>query len=151
MNYWTGAYTRVCIYRMYTQSYWVCGLCPSCGILNNRKTQRFWNWISFRVQVRVGKHLPCWVQLLRSALSKGSNRLDVSVPSPEDGNRSNFRNAVFSVRLGFWTMNKIHKPSDSECYTTSSEHFRCYRMYTIFLGCFTQLNSTPLPQTRSGK
>jgi hypothetical protein len=145
MNYWTGAYTRVCIYRMYTQSHWVCGLCPSCRILNNHKTQSFWNWISFRVQVRVGRDLPCWAQLLRSAFSKRSNRLGVSIPSLEDGNRSNFRNVVCSAWLGFRTMNKIHKPSDSECYTTSSEPFRCYRMYSKTLGCFTQLNSTPLP------
>jgi hypothetical protein len=36
------------------------------------------------------------VQLLILALSKGPNRLDASVPSPEDGNRPNFRKVVFS-------------------------------------------------------
>jgi hypothetical protein len=34
------------------------------------------------------------VQWLRLALSKGPNRVGVS-PSPEDGNRSSFRNVVF--------------------------------------------------------
>jgi hypothetical protein len=34
------------------QDYWVSGLCPSSGILNNRRTQRFGNWICFRPQVR---------------------------------------------------------------------------------------------------
>jgi hypothetical protein len=33
---------------------------------------------------------------LRLALSKGLNRIGVSLHSPEDGNRSSFRNVVFS-------------------------------------------------------
>jgi hypothetical protein len=45
-------------------------------------------------------------------------------PSPEDGRRSSFRNVVFSrfYNTGRWTKSK--KPSNSECYTTSSEPFR---------------------------
>jgi hypothetical protein len=38
------------------QDYWVFGLCPSSGILENR-TQRFANWICFRPQVR-GQETP---------------------------------------------------------------------------------------------
>jgi hypothetical protein len=41
--------------------------------------------------------------------------------TPEDGKRSNFRSVVFSVYLEFRTMGKVHKPSHSECCTTSSE------------------------------
>jgi hypothetical protein len=46
--------------------------------------------------------------------------------SPEDGIKSNFRNIVFSSCLEFPAMDKVHKPSDSECYTPSSEPFRFY-------------------------
>jgi hypothetical protein len=35
------------------------------------------------------------VQSLRSALSKGLNRVGVSLASPEDRNRSSFQNVVF--------------------------------------------------------
>jgi hypothetical protein len=61
------------IYRIYTrcrsrvlivyniQNHWVSRLCPSSGITNNYKTQRFGNWISFHIQVKGGTHLPvCW-------------------------------------------------------------------------------------------
>jgi hypothetical protein len=39
-----------------TQNYRVSGLCPSSGILENRK--RFGKWICFRSQVRLGKTPP---------------------------------------------------------------------------------------------
>jgi hypothetical protein len=35
----------------------------------------------------------------RLAISNASNRIGVSPPSPEDGNRSSFRNLVFSSYL----------------------------------------------------
>jgi hypothetical protein len=38
------------------------------------------------------------------ALSKGSNRAGVSLPSLEDGNRSNLRNVVFSSYLDYMTI-----------------------------------------------
>jgi hypothetical protein len=63
--------------------------------------------------------------LNHSSLSKGPNRVGVSLPSPEDGNRSSFLNVVFLLSyLEVRAMNKVHKPSDSECYTPSSESFR---------------------------
>jgi hypothetical protein len=40
------------------QDYWVFGLCPSSGILKNRRTQRFGNWISFHPQVRGRQESP---------------------------------------------------------------------------------------------
>jgi hypothetical protein len=61
--------------------------------------------------------------ILILALSKGPNRVGVSLPSPEDGDRSSFRNVVFPIYLELWTMGKVHKSSDSECYTQSSEPF----------------------------
>jgi hypothetical protein len=39
------------------------------------------------------------VQRLRIALSKGPDRVGVSLPSPEEGKRSSFRNTMFSSYL----------------------------------------------------
>jgi hypothetical protein len=50
---------------------------------------------------------------MRVAISKGPNRVGVSLPSPEDGNRSSFRNVVFSSYLEFRTMSKVQEPSKS--------------------------------------
>jgi hypothetical protein len=56
-------------------------------------------------------------------LSKGPNR--IGFPSPEDGNKSSFRNVVFFLSLFFntRTMDKVRKPSISESYTPSSESY----------------------------
>jgi hypothetical protein len=42
----------------------------------------------------------------------GPRRLSVSLTSPEDGNRSSFRNVVFYSYLEFFAMDKVQKPSD---------------------------------------
>jgi hypothetical protein len=65
------------------------------------------------------EYLLCWVQFnqvhwLRLALSKGLNRVGVSFPSPEDVNRSSFRNVVFSSYLEFLMKDTVHEPSDSQ-------------------------------------
>jgi hypothetical protein len=78
-----------------------------------------------------GKETPTLLGLLekanlnhcRIALSQGPNRVGVSLPSLEDGNRSNFRNFVFEFRK----TDKVHKPSDPECYAPSSELFGFYK------------------------
>jgi hypothetical protein len=44
------------------------------------------------------------------ALSKGPNRVGVSPSSPEDGNRSCFRNVVFSSFLDYRAMNNVQAP-----------------------------------------
>jgi hypothetical protein len=49
--------------------------------------------------------------------AKGPNKLGVSLSSPEEGNRSSFRNIVFSRSLQFRTMRKFHILADSERYT----------------------------------
>jgi hypothetical protein len=54
---------------------------------------------------------------LKLGLSKGPNTvgLCVSLPtSPEDGNRPNFLNVVFSTCLESRTMAMVRDPSDSE-------------------------------------
>jgi hypothetical protein len=62
-------------------------------------------------------------QLNHGTISKGPNRVYVSLPSPEKGNRSSFRNVVFWY-LEFQAMNKFQKPSSSECYTTTLKPLR---------------------------
>jgi hypothetical protein len=59
---------------------------------------------------------------LRLALFKRHNRLGVNLTSPEDGNRTSIRNAVFSLNLEFWAMDEAHIPSNSECYTKKKKN-----------------------------
>jgi hypothetical protein len=47
-------------------------------------------------------------------ISKGPNRVGVSLPSPEAGNRSSFWTVVFSGYLQLQTIDKAYKPSESE-------------------------------------
>jgi hypothetical protein len=54
------------------------------------------------------------VQLLRLTLSKVPNNVGVFLLSPENGNRSSFRNVMFSSYLEFRALDKVQKPSDSE-------------------------------------
>jgi hypothetical protein len=61
---------------------------------------------------------------LRLALSKGPNRVDASLPSPEDRNSSSFRNVVIYIYIEFQPIDKVYILSDSECYAASSEPFR---------------------------
>jgi hypothetical protein len=43
----------------------------------------------------------------------GNNRVGASLLSPEDENRSNLRNAVFTSYLELCTDDKFHKPGNS--------------------------------------
>jgi hypothetical protein len=56
------------------------------------------------------------VQWLMSVLSKGPNRVGVSLPSPEGRNRSSFRNVVFSSYLEFRKIDEVYKHIDSESF-----------------------------------
>jgi hypothetical protein len=62
---------------------------------------------------------------LKLALSKGQIRIDIYIFVSDDGNRSSFGMLVFSTcsYFEFRTKNKLHKLSDFECYTLSSEPF----------------------------
>jgi hypothetical protein len=73
-----------------------------------------------------GNSYDFWIQWLRLGPSKWPNTVGESLPSPEDRNRSNFRKVVFSSYLELRTRDKVHRPSDSECYTPSSESFSFY-------------------------
>jgi hypothetical protein len=65
---------------------------------------------------------------LRLALSKGPNRVDVSLLSPFDGNRSSYRTVVFSSYLQFPTTKKVHKTSDSELGIVSPDNFPSHNL-----------------------
>jgi hypothetical protein len=45
----------------------------------------------------------------------GHNKVGISLPALEDGNRSGFGNVEFSYYLEFQTMGKVQKSSDSVC------------------------------------
>jgi hypothetical protein len=85
--------------------------------------------LSFRLHVRGRRHLLCWVQWFSLACSQGTNRVGVSLPSPEDGSRSSFRKVVLPSYIEFWTMDKVQKPSDPECYVPLSQTFRFYKVF----------------------
>jgi hypothetical protein len=74
-----------------SQNHWVCELRSSYRKISNYKTQLFGKWICLYLQLKGGRHLLCWDTYtqpqssdLRIALSKGSNRTDVSLSSLED-------------------------------------------------------------------
>jgi hypothetical protein len=60
---------------------------------------------------------------LRKSSGILNNWITYSPPLHEEGNRSNFRNVLFSSYLELWTTEKVHTPSNFECYTPSSEPF----------------------------
>jgi hypothetical protein len=130
--------------------YWVFGLRPSSDFLKNRDHN-----VS-----ETGS-----VQRLKLALSKRSNRVGVSL-SPEDGNRSNFRNVVFS-KTRRWTKSRnqvilsviqhhqsplefifvtyliLTSPSYATCISSSHaksrSHYPPIYSYVVFLISFLQI------------
>jgi hypothetical protein len=81
---------------------------PQSGL----EAKTHWLTVSRKVTLTLALTLTlAWVvQWLRLALSKGPNRVGVSPPPSEDGNKSSFRNIVFSSYLEFRAMNKSRKP-----------------------------------------
>jgi hypothetical protein len=77
--------------RLQTENFCVSGLCSSFAILNTRKRN-----ISETGSV---SETLCFLEVpgLRLVLSKGPNGVGVSFLLPEDGNRPNLRNVLFSV------------------------------------------------------
>jgi hypothetical protein len=58
-------------------------------------------------------YVPCHIHL-RLAVFEGPEKVGVSLPSPEDRNRSCFRNILFPSYLDYRMMGVVQKPSDSE-------------------------------------
>jgi hypothetical protein len=82
----------------WTRDYWVFGLCPSSGILKNTKEHNVSETESLSVlRWGGGRHLLCCYQWLGLVLYNGPNRVGVSHPSPENGNRSGFRKVFFKT------------------------------------------------------
>jgi hypothetical protein len=77
---------RVLTMLRVTQHRWVPGRCPLSDILKLENSQS-----------------------LKTAPSKGPNRVDASLPSPEEGNRSSFRNVVVSSGLSLWSWLQIDR------------------------------------------
>jgi hypothetical protein len=92
-----------------TQKLWGSGLSPSSGILNKQNT--LFRKLDLLPSTDQGREITTQLapSTLRLVLSKGPNRVAVSFPSPEDGNRSSSRNVVFPSYLKFSTMNKDYK------------------------------------------
>jgi hypothetical protein len=118
---------NVCMFilRMY-------GLIGSCSILHRItglldffhrpvflgvETRRFGNRVFFRSQVKGFGPL---------------ERADLTPPSPEDGNRSSFRNVVFLLPVTP-DDGKSTETSNSMCYTSSSEPFKIYSILLLIL------------------
>jgi hypothetical protein len=84
------------------QNHWVSGLHPSSEVVNTRRHKV--NWICLGLRIGGIKH-SFW-SLRKKSVSKGPNKVGVSLPSPEDGKISNFRNFVFSSYLEYLKMDK---------------------------------------------
>jgi hypothetical protein len=68
--------------------------------------------------------------------------IGVSCPSPEDGNRSSFRNVVFFCFIEYRTMDKVQKPSSLEClYHRQNPLKSTYENVTATM-CFDEYNRT---------
>jgi hypothetical protein len=55
------------------------------------------------------------------SLSKGPNRVGISLPSPKDRNRSSFRNGVFS---SIWNSRRWLEPRNPVILSTARMHYR---------------------------
>jgi hypothetical protein len=112
---WNAVVRTMSIRRYSTKSkirYLITNVTYAWKILNKYKTQLFRNWFCFRLQVRrraqqsrLSKSVGDWFRL---ALSKGPNRVGVSLSSPEDGNKISFRNIVIYISLNsvWWTKSR---------------------------------------------
>jgi hypothetical protein len=85
------------------------------------------------------------VQWLRLTFSKASNRVGVS-PLTWKRKQIQFPKRCVFYFLEYRTMDEVRKPSYSEYYTPSSEHFRIYLLYiytiSVVLSVFITLFST---------
>jgi hypothetical protein len=99
----------------HNQNYWGFGLSPLPGIIGNRKHD-----ISETRSVSV---LRCWRgRHSIQSLSKGPNWVRRLPPKPEDGNKSSFRNVVFSVPYNTGQWRKSKNPVILILFLGSKEH-----------------------------
>jgi hypothetical protein len=79
-----------------TQNYWVFGLCPSSGFEIIRRKNTTFRKLDLFPSLGEGRHLLCWVPYKELTSITGRSRC---LPSPEEGNRSSFRNIVFFLPI----------------------------------------------------
>jgi hypothetical protein len=105
---------------------------PTVRYSKNKRIQRFGNWICFHPQVS-GRHLLCWaqVQWLRLAVSNGPIREGIS-PFTWGQKQIQLPKRCILQFFEYRTMGKVQKPSNSECYTPSSEPFKIYFFPIVF-------------------
>jgi hypothetical protein len=111
-----------CKYKDYVQ-YIQLRIRTPCAETNTYLFQYDTYWrICFRLQLKGGRHSVGFhrkgypqseVQWLRLALSNGPNRVGVAFNSPENKNKSSFRNVAFSSYLEFRTIYKVHTPNNT--------------------------------------
>jgi hypothetical protein len=102
------------------QNDWVRGLCSLFRVLSSTTFQKMDLYPSSCEERETPNLLLQW---LRSVVSKGPNRVGVSLPSPEDGQIQTPKRCV-SSSLEFHATNKVHKPNEHKCYAPPSEPFR---------------------------
>jgi hypothetical protein len=115
-------------------------LCPSSGILKNTKNTAFRkpDLFPFPFWGR-GRHLLCWVHWNYLTPTTGSG-----VSSLQRTHHSSYLQPLYPrmetdpvsetlCYLDYQTMDKIQKPSNPECYTSSSESSRTLFLCPVFL------------------
>jgi hypothetical protein len=113
---------HACRVKLIIQNHLVCGLRPSSEILNKRTTFRKLNQFPSSGERNEAP------TLLGPLDSSNLNHL----PSLEDGNRSSSENVKFSGYLEFLTMSKVYNANDFDCYTSSSEPFKFYKLLSCY-------------------
>jgi hypothetical protein len=64
--------------------------------------------------------------------SKGTNRVGISLTSPEDGDKSSLRNVVFSSYLEYRKTDRVQKLTHSERYKSSQKRRDSSLTYDYF-------------------
>jgi hypothetical protein len=105
---------------------------PGHGLRGGAQHQRILtDWLTDWPSVVKWLRLPLVVKSLRLVLSKGPNRVDVSLPSPESGNRFSFRNVVCPSYLEFRAIGKVQKPSNFEITFVTYPHSWFYTLIAL--------------------
>jgi hypothetical protein len=127
--------------------HWVCVLCPSSRIIIGKHNV---SEIDLFPCSGERQETPTLLRPLQRAnlnewCSEGTKRVGVSLPSPEDGERSSFRSFVFSSYLELQTIDKVHKPSDSEWQSLINScmaiHFQLDHLCILYLNAMTLPNN----------
>jgi hypothetical protein len=111
-----------CILSVITQNHWVCGLCPTAGILKTRRHNVSEKWSVSILKREENNTDPA------GSLSHCTevSIVRVSLLSPVDGSMSCFPNVVFCSYLQCRTMYEVPELNGSKCNAQRSEQFGLY-------------------------